>query len=176
MVVSQNKPLWNRAIGLGMLGLLTMPSVVAVAGDRASISAPGTAYPKPAATLARTFACPTDLAPLTTALLRDLPSYINRANAQLGVQQPTESTYAVIASQPDFTPLPTGSSEYQAPPDPNLHQVFFTVLERQYVGKRVLEFQQYHWLFLTQTTAGWQLALLFSHIGSYPHDRQPITP
>jgi hypothetical protein len=88
----------------------------------------------------------------------------------------TEPTYAILASQPDFMPLPTDSSEYPNPNDANLHQVFFTVLERQYLGKRVVEFQQYHWLFLAQTADGWRLALLFSRLGSYPRDRQPITP
>ena len=126
--------------------------------------------------LARKFTCPVALEPLIAALLRDLPGYINRSNLRLALRQVTNPTYAVIASQPDFVPLPTDSSEYPSPKDANLHQVFFTVLERQYAGKQVVEFQQFHWLFLAQTADGWQLALLFSRIGSYPSDRKPVTP
>jgi hypothetical protein len=113
---------------------------------------------------------------LTAALLRDLPGYINRSNFRLASRQTTNPTYAIVASQPDFLPLPTDSNEYQSPTDTSLHQVFFTVLERQYSGRQVVEFQQFHWLFLAQTTDGWQLALLFSRIGAYQNDRQPVTP
>lgn len=125
--------------------------------------------------LARKFTCPAALEPLTAALLRDLPGYINRSNFRLASRQ-TTPTYAIVASQPDFSPLPTDPNEYQSPKDANLHQIFFTVLERQYAGKQVVEFQQFHWLFLAQTVDGWRLALLFSRIGSYPSDRQPVTP
>lgn len=173
-------------VGWGIVGLLVMP--IAVAGrsnDRlpaqpklpfSSLPTSHFPLPTPPPHLARKFTCPTTLEPLTTALLRDLPGYINRSNVRLGSQRASEPTYAIVASQPDFIPLPTGSSEYPSSNDANLHQVFFTVLERQYLGKRVVEFQQYHWLFLAQTAEGWRLALLFSRIGSYPRDRQPVTP
>lgn len=166
-------------IGFGIVGLLILPAKAAVpSGDRRPTHF-GLQFLQPPVSpsqLARKFTCPTALEPLTAALLRDLPGYINRSNFRLGSLQVTQPTYAIVASQPDFMPLPTGSSEYSHPKDANLHQVFFTVLERQYLGKRVVEFQQYHWLFLAETTNGWRLALLFSRIGSYPSDRQPVTP
>jgi hypothetical protein len=85
-------------------------------------------------------------------------------------------SYAIATSQPDFTPLPIDSAESKNSADPHLHQLFFTVLERQYVGQRMLEWQNYHWLFLAQTENGWQLALLFSHLGTYPPANQPLSP
>ncbi|MBW4472678.1 MAG: hypothetical protein KME45_20230 [Stenomitos rutilans HA7619-LM2] len=168
----------QRLIGLGLVWLLVVPVDAAERSPDRSSPHPSllTPHPSPYTRLARKFTCPTALEPLTTALLRDLPGYINRSNVRLGAQQGTVPTYAILASQPDFMPLPTGSSEYPDPNDANLHQVFFTVLERQYLGKRVVEFQQYHWLFLAQTANGWRLALLFSRIGSYPSDRKPVTP
>lgn len=172
---------WNVAIGLSIMGLLALPAT-AMMSDRPSFlpqlkpAARQSLIPAPQPSLPVTqFTCPTTLQPLTIALLRDLPGYINRSTFRLASRQ-AEPTYAVVASQPDFMPLPTGSSEDQSPRDANLHQVFFTVLERQYVGKRVVEFQQFHWLFLARTTGGWRLALLFSRLGFYPSDRQPLTP
>ena len=153
------------------------------AAQSATQNSPHTPPPTPHPTLfplssllSRKFTCPASLEPLTAALLRDLPGYINRSNFRLASRSTTNPTYAVVASQPDFLPLPTDSNEYPNPNDASLHQIFFTVLERQYAGKQVVEFQQFHWLFLTQTADGWQLALLFSRIGSYPSDRKPITP
>lgn len=181
-----SKVCWLQGlVGLGIIGILVVPiAAVARSSDHLAqpkrpfppLPTPPSLLPTPSTRLARKFTCPTTLEPLTTALLRDLPGYINRSNARLGSKQVTQPTYAIVASQPDFMPLPTGSSEYSSPTDANLHQIFFTVLERQYLGKRVVEFQQYHWLFLAQTADGWKLALLFSRIGSYPRDRQPITP
>lgn len=107
--------------------------------------------------------CPTELEPLTRALLRDLPAYMNRFSSRNRVRN---STYAIVASQPEFEPLPIGSSQY--PPDQSLKQVFFTVLERQYSPRQVSQSQQFHWLFLAQTPSGWRLALLYSRFGSSP--------
>lgn len=121
--------------------------------------------------------CPTELEPLITALLRDLPSYITRSHDRALRQQVDSMSYAIVASRPEFMPLPVESSEYANPRTENLYQVFFTVLERQYAQNRVTELQQYHWLFLTQTNNGWQLAFMFSRIGSYPPTtRQVLTP
>lgn len=171
----QSKSRWLQGmIGLGVVGFLVTPAAAERYSDRPFKH--GSPLPSSPMRLARKYTCPNALEPLTTALLRDLPGYINRSNIRLGAQQATAPAYAIVASQPDFMPLPTGSSEYPNPSDANLHQVFFTVLERQYLGKRVVEFQHYHWLFLAETTDGWRLALLFSRLGSYPADRQPVTP
>ncbi|QZZ22444.1 hypothetical protein J5X98_08755 [Leptothermofonsia sichuanensis E412] len=119
--------------------------------------------------------CPARVEPLTTALLRDLPHYLNRVHLRQLHRQTGGLLYAIVASQPDFTPLPAQSREYNNPVDENLHQVFFTVLERQYIGQHLEEYQHYHWLFLTKTRDGWRIALMFSHVGSYPNSTQPLT-
>ena len=119
--------------------------------------------PKPILRLA----CPTELEPLTRALLRDLPAYMNRFSRR---NQVRTSTYAIVASQPEFEPLPIGSSQY--PADQSLKQVFFTVLERQYAQRQAAESQQFHWLFLAKTASGWRLALLYSRLGSAPAAEQ----
>lgn len=191
MVINRNGTRWQYALtALGLVGVMAMATdAVALSSDRIPtqpippfpFTPPSTAERKQAiplspSLLTRKITCPAALKPLTVALLRDLPGYINRSNFRLASRQATNPTYAIVVSQPDFLPLPTDSNEYQSPTDANLHQVFFTVLERQYAGKQVVEFQQYHWLFLAQTVDGWQLALLFSRIGAYPSDRQPVTP
>jgi hypothetical protein len=120
-------------------------------------------------------ACPVTLAPLAEILLRDLPAYQNRV-ARRTLQSATE-TYAIAASPADLTPLPVHSSEVPTTPDRNLHQVFFTTLERQYTHNQLQQWQQHHWLFLAQTERGWQLALLYSQITSYPVDpSHPLLP
>jgi len=178
--MNQNRTFETIAIGLGSIALFGLGSIALLATPAEATISDHTPHPTPYSPLptphlAQNFTCPATLEPLTTAMLRDLPGYINRSTVRL-VPRKTAPTYAVIASQPDFTPLPTDASEDQSLPDANLHQIFFTVLERQYIGKGVAEFQQFHWLFLARTTGGWRLALLFSQIGGYPVDRQPITP
>lgn len=124
------------------------------------------------------FNCPTEIQPLAIALLRDLPSYVNRASV-LTVDQPVPtSSHALFASQPDFTPLPTDSREYPNPPQANLHQIFFTLMERRYQGQQVTELQHYYWLFLARSQQEWYLAMLFSRLGSYPQKEKeiPISP
>ena len=126
--------------------------------------------------MAYRYTCPAQLAPLTQTLLRDLPAYINRLQQRNQLVRSSTRVSAVLASQPDFIPLPVSSSEYDNPPDDSLRQVFFTVLERQYTPGHIAEFQNYHWLFLTQTTQGWQVALMFSRLGTFPASQQPLTP
>lgn len=120
------------------------------------------------------FACPTETQPLTALLLRDLPGYINRVYARVVYPQVKDWTYAILANQPEFEPLPVNSSEYPNPPDDSLQQIFFTMLERQYRGSRFTLLQQYHWLFLTKTQTGWQVAFVFSRVGAYPAGAQKI--
>lgn len=121
-----------------------------------------------------TTTCPTELEPLTNALLRDLPSYINRLSHQRSNQYPA---YAIAATQPNILPLPTVSSSTINPQQGGLHQVFFTVLEREYDSKKTTAYQRYHWLFLAHTkTSGWQVATLYSRRSSYPVREQYISP
>jgi hypothetical protein len=111
-------------------------------------------------------------------MLRDLPGYINRLQRRLPPrkQQPDENLYTIASSPPDLEALPIGVSEYASPGDTNLQQIFFTTLERQYTDQGIKEWQSFHWLFLSPSKAGWQLALLFSRQGDYPRNNQPLTP
>ncbi len=127
-------------------------------------------------------ACPADLESLTALLLRDLPGYANRASRRSSrLNSPTHvSSSFIMAGSPEFEPLTLGpgqhtSADSAAVPE-DLKQVFFTTLERQYAENKVFEFQQYHWLFLTQTASGWRLAMMFSRIGSYPAKNPPSPP
>lgn len=115
--------------------------------------------------------CPTEIEPLISALLRDLPEYINRISHQQGGSQ--AKRYAIAASQADLTPLPITYSGSPHSPDSQLHQSFFTVLERQYETQRRQDIQQFHWLILAYSSStGWQLATLYSRYGSHPMDNQ----
>lgn len=115
--------------------------------------------------------CPTKIEPLMSALLRDLPEYINRLSHQQGGSQ--SNRYAIAASKADLAPLPITYSGLPNSPDPQLHQVFFTVLERQYDTQRRQDMQHYHWLILAYSpSTGWQLATLYSRYGSYPSDNK----
>jgi len=121
-------------------------------------------------------ACPTQIAPLAERLVRDLPSYANRT-ALRGVsrsQQP-ELSQVILASPPNLEPLIEPFTIAQSPPDPNLHQVFITTLERQTTRNKNSQFQQHHWLFLVQTNRGWQLSQSFTRTRTYPQSTL-ITP
>jgi hypothetical protein len=84
----------------------------------------------------------------------------------------------LVAGRPEFTPLPLNLEEYSAASKSSasgVEQVFFTTLERQYIGNKAVELQEFHWLLLTKTQIGWRLVMMFSQIGSYPA-QQPISP
>lgn len=157
------------ASAIALLTLLPMPYAHAAIAP----SAP-TKPQRPHAPIRPRTVCPSELEPLTKALLRDLPQYINRLSHQRGGSQ--ASHYAIATSQPNFTPLPVITST----PDPKqggLYQVFFTVLERQYDTRQKTDSQSYHWLFLAHTeTTGWQLAILYSRNGFYPDTNREPSP
>lgn len=121
-----------------------------------------------------------DVETLTARLLQDLPSYANRASQSARFSRTTDIySYVLVAGRPEFAPLTLGPGIYS--PDPATgtqqpQQVFITTLERQYTAGKPVELQQYHWLFLTQTSNGWQLAMMFSRIGTYPAGRPPTPP
>lgn len=123
-----------------------------------------------------------DVETLTTKLLQDLPSYANRISQRVRrLNRPTDIySYVVVAGRPEFAPLTLGPGEYI--PDKSTaslkqpQQVFITTLERQYLSGKAIELQEYHWLFLTQTTSGWRLAIMFSRTGTYPAGRPPTPP
>jgi len=155
------------AIALLLCGAIAQP---VAARERSPIAPPQTQTPP----IRPLTACPTELEPLTKALLRDLPSYINRLSHQRSNQFPT---YAIAATQPNIAPLPVVSGSAIDPNQGGLHQVFFTVLEREYDSKKSTPYQHYHWLFLAHTeTSGWQVATLYSRRGFYPTNEQSASP
>lgn len=118
-------------------------------------------------------ACPTEAEPMVKAMLPELPGYANRiaARSRLStIRSPRSSV--LLAGRPEFEPLPLNSSR---PVDPTLKQVFITTLGREFVSGKGIEIQQFHWLFLTRTSERWQLALMFTRIGTTTPN-QPITP
>lgn len=121
--------------------------------------------------------CPADLETLTDLLLEDLPSYANRVvqRARKLDRTPYLSTYVIVAGRPEFKPLPLNGRQYKPVLPDTSKQVFFTTLERRYNRNHVVEAQNYHWLFLTQTQDGWRLVLIYTQFGS-PSDKKPPTP
>jgi hypothetical protein len=117
-------------------------------------------------------ACPTEVEPLVKSMQRDLPGYANRiaVRSQTGNARSPKS-FVIIAGRPEFEPLPLNSDR---PIDPKLKQAFITTLERETVGGKAIDLQQFHWLFLTRSSQGWQLALMFTRIGTTAP--QPIIP
>lgn len=121
-----------------------------------------------------------DVETLSTQLVKDLPNYTNRVNQKS--RRLTRSidiySYVLLAGKPEFAPLSLGPGEYTStlPSSDQPQQVFITTLERQYTSGKSVELQQYHWLFLTQTTDGWRLAFMFSRTGTYPSSQPPTPP
>jgi len=122
--------------------------------------------------------CPDQVSEVVAGLLRDLPSYANRV-ASRSLERQNDFGSVVLASQPDFEPLDLADFT-QAPLSPaaaELHQVFFTTLERQYLRDRIVTLEHYHWLFLTQAESGWYLAFMLSSLDVHgPHSRPPTPP
>ncbi len=118
---------------------------------------------------------------LITQLLQDLPSYTNRVSQRARRLSRSSDVYSymLVAGRPEFTPLPLNLEEYSADASKSaasgVKQVFFTTLERQYIGKKAVELQEFHWLLLTNTKSGWRLVMMFSQIGSHS-TQQPLSP
>ncbi|MEH2280747.1 MAG: hypothetical protein V7K90_05295 [Nostoc sp.] len=130
---------------------------------------------------ARSLCSEQNLETFTIQLLQDLPSYTNRATQRARRLSRSSQVYSymLVAGKPEFTPLPLNLEEYSADASKSaasgVEQVFFTTLERQYIGKKAVELQQFHWLLLTKTQSGWQLVMMFSQAGSYS-SQQPLSP
>ena len=154
------------------IGWAIAAGVAQASAPTPSTSSPST--PKPSPPIRPRVTCPTDVAPLTQAMLNALPHYINRLRHQRAGSQSRQ--YAIASSPANLTPLPVVTTS----PDPQqggLHQVFFTILERQYDTRRHTDSQQYYWLFLAQTPQrGWQLAILYTRQGDYPQTQRPASP
>ena len=125
------------------------------------------------------FVCPRDLESLIDSMLGDLPSYANRVSTRSRLGGSQLGGYVLIAGRPEFEPLTLGPGEWSAisGADPSaLKQVFMTTLERQYTAGKLFSLQQYHWLFLTETTSGWRLTMMFTRTAIKSGKRPPTPP
>jgi hypothetical protein len=86
------------------------------------------------------------------------------------------ATYVIVAGRPDLQPLPLKNNQYRTVLPEAAQQVFFTTLERQYTDNQALDVENYHWLFLTQTSSGWRLVMLFTQFGSPASNHPPSPP
>src|SRR5919199_3390038 len=124
--------------------------------------------------------CPADVEKLTSLMLKDLPSYANRVmqRTRRSTRTSSSSSYVVVAGRQEFEPLTLGPGQYTPPASTTdlepPKQVFFTTLERQYLGGKASYMQLYHWLFLAQTRDGWRVAMMYSRFGS--SSGRPPTP
>ena len=125
--------------------------------------------------------CPTEVTDLQPLLLRDLPSYANRVSTRAQLRERSSNPRGVViaAAQaevetPDAAYDPSIPSR-EAIANQQLIPLFFTTLERQYVGSTAVRLQHYHWAFLTQPQGKWELAMMFSRLGDYPAE-QPVSP
>jgi hypothetical protein len=112
------------------------------------------------------YQCPTEVEPLVHLMLRDITGYANRV-----LSRSRSQSSIIMTGRPEFEPLPVNEK-----PDPDLSQAFITSLEREWISGKPIQIQQYHWLFLSKSDRGWQLALMFSRTGPYPAHQQPSTP
>ncbi|MBD2597834.1 hypothetical protein H6G74_26425 [Nostoc spongiaeforme FACHB-130] len=118
---------------------------------------------------------------LTTQLLRDLPSYSNRASqrARRRARSSDLFSYMLLAGRPEFQPLPLNPASddinEQKSANSKVEQVFFTTLERQYIENKAIELQEFHWLFLTKNQNGWYLVTMLTQTGT-SRNQQPPTP
>ena len=134
--------------------------------------------------------CPSELEALVENMLPDLPSYANRIfRRDRRPNEPYFPTYFITAGRPEFEPLPLAPGRQRAGDfldngenadstktiADDTRQVFMTTLARQYREGAAIEIQEYHWLFLTKSSDGWRLALMFSIEGSYPAG-EPTSP
>lgn len=175
---------WATALLISGLGIgivaIAQPAMGASVGNRSDRPLPVTVgtdalssdYIRPRRT------CPEDLEALVTLMLNDLPGYINRELQRArDVPDLGYVSHVIIAGRPEYEPLSLGPGTYtafDAPDSPE--QIFFTTLERQYVDNVPISQQHFHWLFLTETSQGWQLVLLFSRFGGDPPGEPPSPP
>ena len=122
--------------------------------------------------------CPKDLESLTSLLIPQIPSYANRViqKSRRLKRNYDFYSYVVIAGKPEFEPLELTHQEYTPVFPEASQQLFFTTLERKYVDNMPVETQNYHWIFLTYTSNGWQLVMAFSRFGSSFPDSLPFPP
>lgn len=119
---------------------------------------------------------------ITTNLLRDLPSYANRAaqRARRLSRRGETFSYMLTAGKPEFKPLPlnpnVASEDTAKTLSEGVEQIFFTTLERRYIAKQAVELQEFHWLLLTKTSTGWHKVMMFTQTGSFPVGEKVPSP
>lgn len=198
----KNRRLWLAGkllrwltLAVVLVGPLSVAPLSAIAAEENSPE-PDAPEPRPYAPLRIPTNCPDDTATLTELMIRDLPSYINRvlqrtvavlpwteadelrvAEGEF-VRSPYRPSHVLIAGNLEQEPLDLNDYAFTTDPEAGgpLEQVFFTTLSRQYSGLRFEQVQEYHWLFLTQTTAGWRLAFMFSQLDDVTDVRGPLPP
>lgn len=123
-------------------------------------------------------ACSLDIETLMTRMLKDLPSYGNRVTqrARRGDRSVEVYNYILVAGNPDFEPLPLSNLQYEPQLPDETKQVFFTTLERQYTETEAILLQNYYWLFLTPSSDGWRVVLLFSQLADLEQADLPLPP
>jgi hypothetical protein len=136
--------------------------LVSPAGDNYSLS-----LPLPFHRTKKVSSCPKELESLIDKLLVDLPGYANRVRARSRSlsKNPTKSNDSVniiVAGNPEFEPLPLSALSESVTIPENTRQVFITTLTRVYQNNQALEYQEYHWLFFSQTSQNWQLIKMYS--------------
>ncbi|RMF22545.1 MAG: hypothetical protein D6756_10355, partial [Cyanobacteria bacterium J083] len=122
--------------------------------------------------------CQGDVEQLTKQMLLDLPHYANRVSArtQVASRKAGIINYVIIAGKAEFEPLEITQHQYKQIPGESPQQVFFTTLERQYSDNKIIESQNYHWLFLAQTPSGWRKVLIYSRYGWQEPNIPPSPP
>lgn len=163
-----------RVVAMPLAACVTIEAVSLTLTALLSFASKSDAAPPPR------YACPSQVEPLVALMLGNLASYTNRVIARSTPRGNPNRSYVLTAGRPEFEPLPlsadgvASSGNSSGNSDPNLRQVFITTLERQTLGRSrskestEVYLQGFHWLFLTRTGSEWQLALLFSQIGTYP--------
>ncbi|MGD1867616.1 MAG: hypothetical protein ACFB0D_23950 [Phormidesmis sp.] len=138
--------------------------------------------------------CPAEPSQLTELMIRDLPNYTNRVLQRTVavlpwteedeqrerdgafVRRPYRPSHVLVAGQVNLTPLDLNNYTYttESAAGGPLTQVFFTTLSRQYSGLQFSEVQEYHWIFLAQTTDGWWPAFMFSSVDNAQTSRAAL--
>ncbi len=174
----------HRLAGLTLLGGILLTGLAAIAPSQPAIAQssdlPQPERPETIPHLRPETSCPRDLEVLMSGLLRDLPGYANRV-AYRSIQaneDPTGFGTILVAGQAEFEPIDVSTLTFDesATTAETIQQVFFTTLEWQYQVDAIAPLEQYHWLFLTEASDGWRLALMFSRIANDEAVIQPPTP
>ncbi len=116
--------------------------------------------------------CAPEFPKLIQQMLPVLPSYANRVY----IRSDLPKRYMIIASPPNFEPLPLQISGQPTHATSDPPQVFFSTLIRRYQGQQIENLQEYHWLFLTRSETGWRFSMLYTSLGSYPQNNPPSPP